>query len=58
MIIKILTALAITYVEMWISVSIICWAFDYPYSIKLVLGVWVIYILVRDLLADIGSNRK
>lgn len=47
-----------SFAQMWLQIMILSWAFDYPYTMKQVVGVWVLYHFVSNLLKNIGINAK
>lgn len=47
-----------SFVQIWLNVTILSWAFDLEYSPKIVVGVWVAYLMVLHLLRSVGANRS
>lgn len=47
-----------SFVQIWLNVMILSWAFDFKYSPKIVVGVWVAYLMVLHLLRSVGANRS
>ena len=57
---SILTFIAIIIIDFLVIaglVRIICWAFEYPFTIKLAIGIWAIGMLLGNRDAYINNNK-
>jgi len=47
---KLIFMFSYSFVLIWLSMIVLSWAFDFKYSLKIVVGVWAVYVVVFDLL--------